>query len=99
LELKAQITLDAGVFVNTTEFASTINIDGEFVPCVLEDQETPSGQDGTVSVESTLYAKTSSFDPLPLVHSRISIDGRMATVVGVDEEQDIIAIRLRWFDS
>jgi hypothetical protein len=96
---KEQLTADLPVFVNPDEFADTIDIDGEAVSCVLDDQESPAAFDGVATQESTLYALTSSFYKMPVVRQRVKVNDRQADITKVVDDQGILIISLRWWNS
>jgi len=101
---RTQATADLSTFVNVDEFGVSVDIDGNTVVCVLEDEENPSSGDGVTSRESNLYARASQFFKYPEVGNRITIteaekEPRQANVVRVAEEQELLILRLRWFES
>jgi hypothetical protein len=105
MTFRAQAIADLPVFLNTTEFADTLLLEGDSVACVLVEDETERDPiDGVTALEGTLYARVSDlFDP-PIVQQRLSIrdalgNDRQANVLRVDNEQGMWVIRLRWFNS
>ncbi len=105
MTFKEQAALDIPTFVNTDEFAVSIIIDGERIACVLEGQEdTEASATGVINRDILMHAPTASFAALPTVGTRIIVDDgatpvKQADIVGVNEEQGIVELRLRWWDS
>lgn len=100
MSLKEQLAADvSAVFLNTSEFADTIEVDGEAVSCILDDTRAPQGTiDGVTLYDATLHVPTAAID-FPVINQRMVVDGRDATVVGTEENGAILSIRLRWFES
>jgi len=74
------------------------------VACVFEGAEDTNGNpDGIINRDILIHARTSAFYKLPVVGQRMLIgepqEARPADVVGVNEEQGIVELRLRWLDS
>lgn len=100
MTFKEQATADLPTFLNVDEFADTADIDGVAVACVFDGEgDTVGSQDGIVNVDEVLYARAVDFETLPVVGQRLTIDDEQADVVAVSEDQGIVKIRLRWFDS
>jgi hypothetical protein len=100
VSFKDQAALDLLTFVNVNEFGDTVNIDGEPVACVLEGNDDTTGSDvGVTDVDTILHARASDFYKVPSVGQRISVDERLANVVGVAENQGAHTLRLKWQDS
>lgn len=99
MSFRDQAIADLPAFLNVGEFGDTLVVDGVTMACVLVNDEAPDGEDGVSVIESILYAAASSFTIEPAVRQRMTIGSRMANVVRVDEEQGMLAIRLRWYNS
>jgi hypothetical protein len=98
---KAQAIADLPTFINTSEFGDVVDIDGDQVACVLDDDEVPgpAGQDGVSLQEATLYIRTSDQYTQPVVRQRLTVNDKQWTVTAVNEEQGMLVVRLQWFDS
>jgi len=92
---------DLATFLNVNEFADSLDIDGSSVAGVLMNDEAPgpAEDDGVTQLEQTLYARAADFDQAPVVRQRLTVNDRQANVVRVDQDQGMLIIRLRWFDS
>jgi hypothetical protein len=101
MSLQAQVILDLPTFLNVSEFADTIEINGDQVACVLVNDEAQgaSDQDGVSLAEFTLYARVADFYKVPAVRQRVSVNHRQANIIRVDNEQGMYVIRLTWFQS
>lgn len=100
MTFKDQATADLSTFLNVDEFADTVDIDGVEVACVLEGNgDTVGNGEGIIEQDIVIRARTESFDPVPVVGQRISVDGRPADVIAVSDDQGLAEIRLRWLDS
>ncbi len=101
MTLAAQIAADVPVFLNTDEFARRIVLDnGEAVDCVVEGNgDTEGSPDILITQDVLLHAATSAFHDLPVVGQRLTLDDKQAQVIGVNEEQGVVELRLRWIDS
>lgn len=99
MSLRDQVIADLPTFTNVGEFGSTLSIDGVPMTCVLVNDEAPTDDEGVSVLESTLYAPAAGFTAEPQVRQRMDIGGRQANVVRVDDDQGMLAIRLRWFES
>lgn len=98
MSLRDQLTSDSDVFLDTSEFADTLEVDGEEVSCILDDKRAPGTGDGVVEWDATLIVATDAIET-PSVRQRMTIDGRSATVAGTEENGGLLHIRLRWFES
>lgn len=100
MTFKAQAAADLPTFLNVDEFAETVTINGEAVACVIEGNgDTDGSNEGVIDVDTLLHARADAFYKRPTVGDRLTIDERKADVVGVNEEQGILELRLKWFDS
>lgn len=101
MTFRDQAAADLPTFVNVDEFGSTVNIDGAPVTCVLiaDENMTISEGDGISLLESLLYVRARDLSAAPEVRQRMTLDGRKANVMRVDQEQGLLVIRLRWFQS
>lgn len=100
MTLKEQLTADLTTFLNVDEFGELVDIDGEPVTCVFDGNgDTEGNQDGITDVDTIAYAKASDFSTRPVVGQRLTIDEEQAQVIAVDEQGEILVIRLRWYDS
>lgn len=99
MSFRDQAIADLPAFTNIAEFGDIVEIDGVPMACVLVNDEAPDGEDGVSVLESTLYAAASSFAEMPVVRQRMTIGTRLANVQKVDEEQGMLVVRLRWFNS
>ena len=89
----------SGVFLNTSEFADTLDVDGVEMAALLDDtRATDSTMEGVSLYDATLYVATASLD-MPVIGQRMSVGGRDATVTGTEENGGILNIRLRWYES
>lgn len=98
MTFKAAALADLPTFLNVSEFADTVDIDGVPLRCVLDETETTHSAEGVTLRESTLRVRVSDL-AMPVVDQRMEIGEALANVVNVDEEQGMWVIRLRWFDS
>lgn len=97
---KEQAALDLPVFVNTSEFADLVDIDGEKVACSIEGNgDTVGDGDGITNVDTVLYVRTADFYKTLVVGQRINVDERLANVIGVVDDMGLLTIRLQWMDS
>lgn len=98
---KDQLLADLPTFFNVDEFADSLDIDGVTVAGVLDVDEAPgsAADDGVTHLEQTLYAKASDFVETPVVRQRMVVDGRQANVTHVDQQGEVLIIRLLWMDS
>lgn len=100
MTLKAQLLADLPTFLDVGEFAEARSIDGGgAVPCVLDEEKGTYTAEGVYLVASTLYVKTASLSAVPVVGQRMTIDGRPGDVVSVTEDDGLLTIRLRWYES
>ncbi len=101
MTFRTQVLADLSTFLNADEFADTLEIDGVSVgACVVEGNgETPATDGGVENEDTLLYVRASSFELTPVVNQRITVGDKAAHVVGVNEEQGILELHLRWFDS
>lgn len=104
MTFRAQATADLSTFVNVDEFGESVLIDGEAVACVLEGAGDSDGrQDGVIDQDILIHAPSSSFYRVPVVGQRFTIGegatAREANVVGVNEDQGMVHLRLAWMDS
>lgn len=95
---KDQLAADLRTFVNVEEFAAPIEIDGETVDCILDETDGTHTAEGVFKQSFTLYLKADDLTA-PTVGQRMTIDGREADVTGVSEDDGLLTIRARWFDS
>jgi hypothetical protein len=106
---KEQVAADiSSTFLNVGEFGATREIDGESIACALFDEtlsptgrgrRSEQGTDGVYVSESTLRVERSSLEAMPVTGQRMNIDGNLATVQAVEDEQGMLIILLRWFES
>lgn len=99
MSLKDQVTADLPTFLNVGEFGVSIVIDGAAVTCVLVNDEAPTDFEGVSVLESTLYARGVDFAQGPVVRQRMTVDGRQANVMRIDDNQGMLTIKLRWYNS
>lgn len=99
MALVDQIIADLPTFTNVGEFGIAIAIDGVTMNCVLVNDEAPTDSEGVSELESTLYARAADFAIEPVVRQRLTVGDRQANVTRVDEEQGMLVIRLRWYES
>lgn len=99
MAFRDQVIADLPTFLNVGEFGDTIAIDCVPMACVLVNDEAPTDDEGVSVLESTLLARAADFAVEPEVRQRLSVGDRQANVTRVDEEQGMLVIRLRWFDS
>lgn len=99
MAFRDQAIADLPAFLNVGEFGDTLDIDGVTMACVLVNDEAPTEEDGVSTLDSTLYARASDFTEEPAVRQRMTIGNRVANVVRVDEEQGMLVIHLRWYNS
>ncbi len=102
MTFKEQATADLSTFLNVDEFADRVDIDGDQVVCSIEGNgDTVGDQDGVTNVDTVIYVKTADFyeDKHPVVGQRVKVNGRPANVIGVVDDQGILAIRLQWMAS
>ncbi len=100
MTLREQVTADLSAFLNADEFGEVVDIDGSAVTCVFDPVvETPASQEGVLNQDRTISARASDFAEQPVVGQRLTIAGEQANVVAVDEQQGMLVIRLRWFNS
>jgi hypothetical protein len=103
---RTQAIADLPTFTNVDEFADSVDIDGVTVACVREGNgDTRATEDGVINQDTLLYVPlfdedgAPTFEHVPKVHQRLTVDGEQAEVVGAKEEQGVLELRLRWFDS
>src|SRR3954464_756496 len=100
MSFRDQVIEDLPTFTDVGEFGDSIDIDGVTMACVLvNDEASRDDLDGVSVVESILYARASDFAVAPEERQRMGVGGRKADVARVDEEQGMLVIRLRWFNS
>lgn len=101
MTFKDQALADLPTFLNVDEFADTVDVDGVTMAGVLLADEAmgPPQDDGVTQLEQTLHVASSGFDVTPVARQRIVVNDRQADVLRVDEQQGLLVIRLRWFDS
>jgi hypothetical protein len=104
MDLRTQVAADLPTFLNVGEFGQTVLVDGDPVTCVLpNDEDLHEPLDGVSVLESTMYARASDFDTVPAVRQRLALriddEDRQADVIRVDNDQGMLAIRLRWWNS
>lgn len=100
MTFKDQAAADLPTFLNVDEFAESVDIDGSAVYCVLEGNgDTEAPQDGVIDQDTLLYCKVSAFTELPVVGQRLTIDDEQANVIAVDQDQGLLILRLRWYNS
>lgn len=100
MTFREQVAQDLSTFLNVDEFADSVDIDGVTVACVQDGNgDTEAPQDGVINRDTLLYLRASDLDPTPVVGQRITIDGKPADVIAVDEHQAMLVVRVRWFDS
>jgi hypothetical protein len=98
--LREQVATDLPTFLNVDEFGESIEVDGLPVTCVLDGAgDTEAPQDGVFNRDELMYVRASEFDVVPVVGQRLTIDDEQADVIAVSEDQGMLVIRLRWFDS
>lgn len=99
MSFRDQAIADLPTFINVDEFGDTLEIDGAAMACVLVNDEAPTGMDGVTVLESTLYVRASDFVEPPVVRQRMTVGGKQANVIRVDQEQGMLVIRLQWYNS
>lgn len=102
MTFQAQLAADLATFLNPGEFGAVRDVDGREVPCVLEENTldlADMAMEGVYVSEFKLYLRTADVVAVPVITQRMSIAGKQATVVHVDEEMGMLTIRLRWFES
>ncbi len=104
MTFREQAAADLSTFLNVDEFGETVKNDGSPVVCVLEGAEDSDGRrDGVIDRDVLCHARASSFYKVPVVGQRLTFGegaaAREYDVVGVDEDQGMVHLRLRWFDS
>lgn len=100
MTFRAQATADLSTFTNVDEFGSSVEIDGVTVACVVEGNgDTPATQDGVIEQDTLIHVRASDLERVPKVGQRLTVDDEQAQVVGVNEEQGMLELRLRWLDS
>ncbi len=98
---KDQAALDLPTFLNDEEFADRLSIDGgEEVACVLEGAgDTEGGELGVIGRDVLMHVRTADFYAQPVVGLRLAVNEQQYDVIGINEEQGILELRLRWLDS
>jgi hypothetical protein len=97
---REQATEDLPTFLNVDEFADTVEFDGVAVACVVEGNgDTDATEDGVINRDTLYHARASDFEVIPVVGQRLTIDDDKGDVIAVSEDQGILEIRVRWFDS
>lgn len=100
---KEQIKKDLSVFLNEIEFAETHDIDGESIPCVIDEdlfQERGSknkeqqAQYGVFSKQISVFLRASSMSSRPLPEERISVDGEEYKVNDVIYANEMLELML-----
>lgn len=100
MTLRDQIATDLPVFLNVDEFADSIEIDGATVACVVEGNgDTPASSEGVTDQDVLIYARAADFEKIPVIGQRLTVGDAQAQVVGVSEDQGILILRTRWWDS
>lgn len=100
MTFKDQVAADLPTFLNVEEFGDVVDIDGHQVACVQEGNgDTQDSREGVTNVDTVLFAMASAFYRVPVVGQRITVDDRPADVVAISEDQGMLTIRLRWWDS
>jgi hypothetical protein len=100
MTFREQVAEDLSTFLNVDEFADSVDIDGVTVACVMDGNgDTEAPQDGVINQDTLLYLRASDLDPAPVVGQRITIDGKPSDVIAVDEDREMLIVRVRWFDS
>lgn len=98
MTFRTQAIADLPTFLNVDEFADLVEIDGSAVACVVDEPESTFTADGVAIRETTIYVRSSDLTT-PVVDQRMAIGERLANVTNVDEEQGMLVIRLRWYES
>ena len=99
MTLREQVITDLPTFLNVDEFGEAVDIDGSEVICVLDGNgDTEASDEGVINQDTLLYCRAADIER-PVVGQRLVIDEEPADVIAVDDHQDMLVIRLRWFDS
>ena len=106
MTLAQDIVADLPTFLNVDEFGqtSTVGVDdygGVAAKIVMQADEdsSPDEADGIENLESTVFVRAADLPALPVVRSRMVIDGQKYDVRRVDQQQGMLVIRLRWLNS
>jgi hypothetical protein len=59
----------------------------------------PAGRPGRVPHGVVLRVKASDLPELPVITERLTVDGKLGSVVFVDDKDGLLSIHLRWFES
>lgn len=100
MTFKDQFAEDLPTFLNVDEFADSVNFDGVTMACVLEGNgDTVGGPDGVINQDIVVRTREANFAAVPVVGQRVELDGEPADVIAVNDDQGMLEIRLRWWDS
>ena len=101
MTFREQAAADLPTFLNVEEFADTVEIDGVgSVACVVEGNgDTEATEDGVINQDTLLHVRASDFERIPKVGQRLVLDERKGDVIGVSEDQGLLELRVRWWDS
>lgn len=106
MTFRAQATADLSTFTNVDEFGSSVEIDGVTVACVVEGNgDTPATQDGVIEQDTLIHVPlvdkngVPTFERVPKVGQELTIDDEKHVVVGVSEDQGMLDLRVRRYDS
>ena len=100
MTLKDQIAADLPTFLDAGEFGEVRDVSGSPILCVLDDdQRNPDPETGIFLSESVLHLRGADLAAVPVITQRMTVNGRLGTVVHVDDAMGMLSIRLRWFES
>lgn len=100
MTLKDQIAADLPTFLSPEEFGEVRDVSGSPILCVLDDdQRVPDPETGIYLSESVLHLRRDDLAAVPAITQRMSVNGRLGSVVHVDDAMGMLSIRLRWFES
>ncbi len=99
MSFRDQIFADIGsVFINTTDFATTHDINGIMVPCVVDDdlllERSDTAAQGVYLGEKLIRLKASLLPGKPVISARMTFDGKPWFVRNVAESMGLYEIRL-----
>jgi hypothetical protein len=95
-----QVIADLSTFLNVDEFGESVDLDGQPVTCVFDGNgDTESSHEGVTDVDTIAYVRMTDIEARPVVGQRLTLGDDQADVVGVDEQNGLYVLRLRWYDS
>lgn len=104
MNFKDQLKMDLAVFINPTEFAEEVDIDGQKVNVIidndtLKEHQLKKGGEGLVENGLLFHVKKSNMPFIPRPEQRLKFNESHCQIVDVQEDEGMYTITLEGYES